>query len=262
MSETMTSNSAPKGTALRDAALLTAGVAAASLLASSPAAAQTAHTKAGTLTLSNLPGTGDVQILNYALALEQLEADLYRQAYARLTNGTNYTDGKPATSGIGTAIPGLNLPATNPSVQYLGVFAKVEAAHRDFLTAALTAASPSNVVKPFLYDFGIDKMSELQVVQLIYAVEGTGVQAYLGAIPFFTPQSPYLQTAASIQATEARHTAATAIVLNSPPLSVTPPIETAPLVGEGYKSAGIDNNLTPNTVLAAVSGPNGYIYTS
>ena len=218
------------------------------------------HTLVTALTLDKLPGSGDVQILNYALALEQLEADLYRQAYARLTNGKNYTDGTPALSGIGVAIPGLNLPATSPSVQYLGTFAKVEAAHRDFLTAALTAAAgAANVVSPFKYNFGLETMTELQVVQLIYAVEGTGVQAYLGAIPFFSPTSPYLQTAASIQATEARHTAATAIVLNT--LGVTPAVETAPLVGEGVGGAGIDTNLAPNAVLAAVVGFN-WVYSS
>lgn len=217
------------------------------------------HTQVTALTLSQLPGSGDVQILNYALALEQLEADLYRQAYARLTDGISFTDGKPATSGIGTPIPGLGLATTRPSVQYLGVFAKVEAAHRDFLTAAITAADSAHVVKPFLYDFGLETMTELEIVQTIYAVEGTGVQAYLGAIPFFTPGSPYLQTAASIEATEARHTAATAIVLNT--LGVTPPVETAPLVGEGLAKAGIDNNLAPNTVLAAVLGF-GWVYSS
>ncbi len=218
------------------------------------------HTLVTALTLSQLPGTGDVQILNYALALEQLEADLYRQAYARLTNGTNYADGTPATSGIGVAIPGLNLPSTNASVQYLGVFAKVELAHRDFLTAAITgAAGAANVVPAFKYNFGLESMTELEVVQLIYAVEGTGVEAYLGAIPFFSPTSPYLQTAASIEATEARHTAATAIVLNS--LGVTPPVETAPLKGEGLDGAGIDLNLAPNTVLSTIISFN-WVYSS
>lgn len=210
------------------------------------------HTLVNALTLAQLPGAGsDVQILNFALALEQLEADLYRQAYARLTNGTNYTDGTPATSGIGVAIPGLNLPATSASVQYLGVFAKVEAAHRDFLTAAITAAGgAANVVPAFKYNFGLETMTELEIVQLIYTVEGTGVQAYLGAIPSFSPTSPYLQTAASIEATEARHTAATAIVLNS--LGVTPPVETAPLKGEGLSQAGIDGSMPPDAVLSLI----------
>jgi len=224
------------------------------------AAPVTGHTQVTSLTLSQLPGSGDIQILNYALALEQLEADLYRQAYARLTNGTNYTDGQPTTSGVGVVIPPLNLPATNASVQYLGTFAKVEAAHRDFLTAALTAAAgAASVVKPFLYNFGLETMTELQVVQLIYAVEGTGVQAYLGAIPFFSPTSPYLQTAASIQATEARHTCATAIVLNT--LGVTPPVETAPLIGEGLGKAGIDTSIAPNDVLSTVVSF-GWVYSS
>ena len=52
---------------------------------------------------ANVPGKGDVKVLNYALALEDLEANLYVQALQRLTTG--------GTNAVGKTIPGLGLAA-------------------------------------------------------------------------------------------------------------------------------------------------------
>ena len=174
-----------------------AGLAAVSLLA--PQAAHAAIPAA-------IPGTGDIQVLNFALALEDLEADLYAQALLRLTTGG--TD----PQGVAT-IPGLNVATSEIDVAYIQKFSAVEAAHRDFLKAAL-GSQAITTLKPAKYDFGIQTMTRQQVLDLVLEAEATGVQAYLGAIPSFTPQSQYLPTAAAIQGTEARHTSVLTIVRN------------------------------------------------
>ncbi len=208
------------------------------------------------LTFSQIPGTGDIKVLNYALALEALEADLYNQAIMRLTGG--------GTNGLGRTIPGLGLSSGELDVKYLSEFSKVETEHRNFLNGALGSQSiigtgSNGILAKANFDFGFDdstKNSRQQVLELIYTAEATGVQAYLGAIPSFTTKD-YLSAAAGIQGTEARHTAAIAIVYNL--LGFTPRKDTAPLVGQTTRildvanTSGIDGTLTPDQVLAAVS---------
>src|SRR5947209_2167842 len=103
----------PRAASRGTGALLTAAgvVAAATLIA--PAVAQAKHAVYPTGSLSfekNIPGKGDVKVLNYALALEDLEADLYAQAKLRLTTG--------GTNALGIAIPGLHIDPTQPDVDY------------------------------------------------------------------------------------------------------------------------------------------------
>ena len=237
------------------AVLATAGlVAAATLLGAKPSRAAVSPA----LTFSQIPGTGDVQILNYALALETLEADLYAQALLRLTTG--------GTNALGQTITGLNLPSSQPDVAYITEFAVVEAQHRDFLNSALGTASiigtgTNGILAGAKFDFGfadaaaVPNNTRQDVIQLVYTAEATGVGAYLGAVPLLAPKSPYLAIAAAIQGTEARHTAAIAIVFNA--LGFTPLKDTAPLVGQtetivglGPVTSGIDGTLDPNTVLS------------
>lgn len=242
---------------LGKAILATAGLVAATTLLS----AKKSRAVSPALTFSQIPGTGDVQVLNYALALEALEADLYVQALMRLTTG--------GTNALGKTIPGLGLGSTEPDVKYLTEFAVVEAQHRDFLNNALTqlgnlsiiGTGANGILNKAAFDFGFDVAatnSRQQVVQLVYTAEATGVGAYLGAVPLLAPKSPYLAIAAAIQGTEARHTAAIAVVFNA--LGFTPAKDTAPLVGQtesivglGNTTSGIDGTLDPNTVLTAVS---------
>jgi len=259
MLETPAASETSGSNALRNVMVAAAGVAAATV-AFAPRAAR-AQTKP-TLNFSAVPGTGDIKVLNYALALETLEADLYQQAILRLTTG--------GTNAVGKTIPGLGLAESELDVSYLRKFATVEAQHRDFLNGALGAASiigtgANGILRNAAFDFGLDdssKNSRQQVLQLIYDVENTGTQAYLGAIPSFATKT-YLSAAAGIQGTEARHTATVAILFNL--LGFTPRKDTAPLVGQTTSilgtsnTSGIDGTLSPDQVLAAVSGPNGYI---
>jgi plasmid stability protein len=191
------------------------------------------------LTFADIPGAGDIKVLNYALALEDLEADLYAQALARLTGG--------GTNRLGTKINGLNLGADQPDVKFTIEFGRVEAEHRDFLRSAITAAG-GPVIPQFRYDFGMQGLNRKQVGDLLLTAESLGVQAYLGAIPFFdSDDSPYIPVAAAILGTEARHTAVFASVLNT---LFRASNTVAPLPNQ---NDGRDTPLAPDKVLATVS---------
>ena len=250
MSETMQNETNKASNGLTTGVgLALAGVGALGLMTAKPARAVSPA-----LTFNDIPGTGDIKVLNYALALEALEANLYVQALQRLTSG--------GTNALGVSIPGLGVPVGEPDVRYVAAFGTVEAQHRDFLNTALGANSILNsALKGAAFDFKIQTMSRQQIIDMLYVVENTGVQAYLGAIKYFATKT-YLPAAGGIQATEARHTAVIAIAFNqllaAGVFSGTPKV-TAPLVGQPVNingvtnTSGIDSTLDPNTVLAAVS---------
>jgi len=162
-----------------------------------------------------IPGRSkNERVLNFALTLEILEADLYRQAL-------NLAAGKPIdtplpddVSGYALAIPGGGLPPPHPQMgfTYLQQFAAVEAAPRDFLRAAIQAGG-GTPVEPhpggYRAPFGTDLRSILEVILL---VEETGVRAYLGAAGAITDLK-LTQTAAAIYSTEARHSSVIKLTL-------------------------------------------------
>jgi len=187
------------------------------------------------LTFKKIPGKGDIQVLNYALALEQLEADLYEQALLRLTTG--------GTNASGTTIPGLGLSRSSPDVAIIAEFTVVEQQHRDFLTAQLGA----NAIAPFKYQFGIESMTRQQVLDLVLLAEATGVSAYLGAAGFIK-STTYLAIAGAIEGTEARHTAVLSELVNE---LFDEGVTVAPL---SFENEGRDVPKTPDQVLASV-GP-------
>ncbi|MBC8137452.1 MAG: ferritin-like domain-containing protein [Fibrella sp.] len=196
------------------------------------------------LTFNDIPGTGDIKVLNYALALEAAEADLYSQALIRLTTGGNIN---------GVNVAGLGLAASAPDVAYVAQFGRVEREHRDFLISALGAQAITNTaLRGATFDFGIGLLDRPGIVNLLRVVEATGTEAYLGAIPFFETKT-YLAVAGGIQATEARHTAVITAVQNT---LFGGSLPTAPLANVNN---GIDDPQTPNEVLAIVSGPAGFI---
>ena len=188
--------------------------------------------------------SNDFRVLNYALSLEALETDLYVQALQRLTTG--------GTNSLGRNIAGLGQPDSSPAVDYLRRFGQVEVAHRNFLDGALGASSilaPGNALNGAKFDFGLDNTDQYptvaSVVELVRVAEATGVQAYTGAVPFFQTAT-YLQTAAAIEGTEARHTAVITAILNG-------------LTGQNLPVAPLPNNnqgretpRQPNDVLAQV----------
>jgi len=191
------------------------------------------------LRFADIPGTGDIKVLNYALALEDLETEAYVQAVQRLTNGGS--GGRDAVPG--TRIPGLGLSVNSRDVVLLSRFTRIETQHRNFLRSAIGASA----IRPFNYDFNMETLSRAQVLNLIYTLEIGGARAYLGAIPFFATKR-FVQTAAAIQGTEARHTAILADLVNDIAgvnVQPTPPQGALPGAREAFTS--------PDETLAALS---------
>ena len=126
-------------------------------------------------------GAGDIGILNYAYALEQLEAAFYSKVIE-----TPYAD------------------ITEVETALLTDIRDHEIAHRDFLKTALAAdAIPDLEVDFSAVDFG-DRTSVLTTAQTF---EDIGVSAYNGAGQLLT-NSEYLLAAGRIVSIEARHSAA------------------------------------------------------
>ena len=135
-------------------------------------------------------GKGDVGILNYAYALEQLEADFYTKVVNNF-----YTGISDAEKQIFTDIYNH------------------EVIHRDFFKAALTGATSQVLPKlEFKYD-GVDFKSRTSILATAKALEDTGVAAYNGAGKYIT-NLDYLVIAGKIVSVEARHASAIRDLIN------------------------------------------------
>jgi hypothetical protein len=125
-------------------------------------------------------GSGDFAVLNYAYALEQLEAAFYTQVVA-----TPYT-----------SIPTAEL-------NILADIRNHEIAHREFFKAALG----SNAIPALEVDFSsIDFTKRDSVLATAKAFEDLGVSAYNGAGQYISLVA-YLALAGKIVSVEARHAA-------------------------------------------------------
>jgi hypothetical protein len=123
----------------------------------------------------------DIDILNYALTLEHLEAEAYRVAIA---------------SGY--------LSWTNDN--FFRTFGEQEAAHVEALTQTISDIGGTPVAKAGSYAFPAFKSAQ-EIYEYFYTVEELGAAAYLGQAPRLT--NPDLLTAAvSIHNVEAQHAAA------------------------------------------------------
>lgn len=171
--------------------------------------------------LPGIPGSNqDQAVLNYALTLETLEADLYRQS---LNRATGRDPGAPLENdwskyrlSIG---PGrLDAKAAQAAFAYLVNFTAVEAAHRDFLRMAIEQQGGMPVQpNPGGYKFpdGLGDALDTLLDRLI-VVEEVGVRAYLGATPLVSDFG-LLTTAATIYSTECSHSSAIRVVLGEVP---------------------------------------------
>lgn len=125
-------------------------------------------------------GSGDVGILNYAYALEQLEAAFYIQVIAAPYAGIT-ADEKALLTDIRDH----------------------EIAHREFFKAALAGGA----IPALEVDFStIDFTKRDSVLATAKAFEDLGVSAYNGAGPLITSKD-YLTLAGKIVSVEARHAA-------------------------------------------------------
>lgn len=157
-----------------------AALAALALTAANPFGAGQAFAKAALQDLS------DTDILKFALTLEHLEAEFYKQVVA-----SGQLSGNVLT--------------------ILTDIRDHEIAHVDALTQALGNEA---VGKEDNYNFG-DLSSQAAILQLAQTLEETGVGAYTGAAALLDSKD-ILAVAASIEQVEARHAAAIRYLRNQP----------------------------------------------
>ncbi len=134
---------------------------------------------------------GDVDILNFALTLEFLEADFYATA-------------RKQVSGLSGDVRKL-----------AEIIGKDEAQHVDALTAAIKGAGGKPVAKP-KFNFGGAFASEAAFLKTANVLEDTGVSAYNGAGPLIESKE-VLGAAGSIVQVEARHAALIRLQRGKPP---------------------------------------------
>ena len=137
------------------------------------------------MAFANAQGKGDIDILNYALTLEYLEAAFYKEAVD------------------GGALSG----------QYAR-FAKIVAEHEQAHVDALKKALGSKAVKEPNFDFKGTTGSESTFGATAMVLEDTGVKAYQGAGDRTSSPRTILKAAISIHPVEARHAAWIASILS------------------------------------------------
>jgi Ferritin-like domain len=125
-------------------------------------------------------GTGDTAILNYAYALEQLEAAFYTQVIATPYTGITVSEKAMLTD-----------------------IRDHEICHREFFKAALGTGAIASLSVDFSK---IDFTSRASVLGAAKAFEDTGVQAYDG-VGYMIKSADYLTLAGKIVSVEARHAA-------------------------------------------------------
>jgi hypothetical protein len=164
-------------------------------------------------------GSGDVGILNYAYALEQLEAAFYEKVVSSPYSG----------------ISALEL-------EYMTDIRNHEVGHREFFKTAITAAAPSSIIPALEVDFStIDFTSRASVLGTAKAFEDLGVTAYNGAGQLISTSGngpTYLTLAGKIVSVEARHAALIADLLSNGTFAAT------------TDANGLDMARTPAQVLA------------
>lgn len=135
-------------------------------------------------------GEGDIGVLNYAYALEQLEADFYSKVVNSFYTGISDAEKQLFTD-----------------------LYHHEVIHRDFFKAAISGATSKILpTLEFKYD-GVDFKNRSSVLATAKALEDTGVAAYNGAGKLIT-NLDYLVIAGKIVSVEARHASAIRDIIN------------------------------------------------
>jgi hypothetical protein len=133
---------------------------------------------------------GPLDVLSYALTLEYLEAEFYRQG-----NSSGVASGKTA--------------------EYLATIQSDEETHVMALQDTIAELGGDAVPAPMV-DFGESFATQDSYLEAAYTFENLGVQAYLGAAPSLFQEKELLTAAASIFGVEARHAAIIGVLQNKP----------------------------------------------
>ncbi|MBV6879908.1 ferritin-like domain-containing protein [Epilithonimonas ginsengisoli] len=168
-------------------------------------------------------GTGDVGVLNYAYALEQLEADFYTKVVNSFYTGISENEKQIFTD-----------------------LYNHEVIHRDFFKAAIGGAAPNSLLPTLEFQYnGVDFKNKASVLATAKALEDTGVAAYNGAGKYITNPA-YLVIAGKIVSVEARHASAIRNLINP---------GSADFAGDDVINAmGLDVAKEPKDIVAAAGG--------
>lgn len=163
-------------------------------------------------------GAGDVGVLNYAYALEQLEAAFYARVVA--APASDFQTGELA---------------------YFNEVSQHEAIHRDFFKAAINRDAPGKLLQNLTPNFTtIDFTKRTSVLTAAQTFEDLGVAAYNGA-GILIKTAAYLVIAGQIVSVEARHAAYIRERLVPNSFSASPQID----------ANGLDKAMMPVDVIAA-----------
>ena len=167
-------------------------------------------------------GSGDVGVLNYAYALEQLEADFYTKVVNNFYSGISSIEKELFTD-----------------------LYHHEVIHRDFFKAAISGAT-TQVLPTLEFQYpNVNFNDRNSVLATAKALEDTGVAAYNGAGKYIT-NSAYLVIAGKIVSVEARHASAIRNVINP---------GTAAFSGDDVIDAnGLDLAKEPKDIVMAAGG--------
>ncbi|GGG59680.1 ferritin-like domain-containing protein [Epilithonimonas arachidiradicis] len=136
-------------------------------------------------------GKGDVGVLNYAYALEQLEADFYTKVVNNFYSGISSVEKELFTD-----------------------LYHHEVIHRDFFKAAIGGAAPNSILPTLEFQYpNVNFSDRNSVLATAKALEDTGVAAYNGAGKYIT-NADYLVIAGKIVSVEARHASAIRNLIN------------------------------------------------
>lgn len=168
-------------------------------------------------------GKGDVGVLNYAYALEQLEADFYSKVVNSFYSGISSAEREVLTD-----------------------LYHHEVIHRDFFKAAIGGAAPNSILPTLEFQYpNVDFNNRNSVLATAKALEDTGVAAYNGAGKYIT-NGDYLVLAGKIVSVEARHAAAIRDLINP---------KSADFSGDDVINAmGLDLAKEPKDIVAAAGG--------
>lgn len=178
---------------LRKAGLGGAALAGGGALLAAPGAARAGHSDA----------VEDVDILNFALTLEYLEASFYTQALGG--SGTTGVPASPARFGPkrirgGRQFAGMGGRIRRSAHGYLSDIRDHEVEHVDFLRGQIGAGA----VGPCQFAFSSALRDVEAFLDTAKLLENTGVMAYDGAIRY-VDAGAVLQAGAQIATVEARH---------------------------------------------------------
>lgn len=200
-------------------------------------------------------GITDVDILNFALNLEYLEAEFYTIA----TTGRRITDVGIDVSGSGRAgatTGGARVALDDRSTTVAQQITLDEQQHVNFLRSALGSAA---VAKPSinLEALGLGFRNQQEFLTLARAFEDLGVSAYGGAAASINSRA-ILEAAARIALTEAQHAGVLRLLVSDGRFAVSPvdEFDVLPLMSPNGRMFQVDGNglstiRTPAQVLKA-----------